>query len=167
MIRSHPKVVLISALGCLLAALGVFLFRGQMATEGIGGNDGFSYMIGFAFDFIEVGMIAFIVSPIAPKVQGLLSQWGFAAPRKQIERVIDSVAIVSLLFVYGFDLYATVTGCLHHGFSPTMSWLLAIFQLPLFELLANIGFWLMEDYKLTSRALDGSVGSILRETSEE
>ena len=151
--KTHPIYKTLVAVGSILGAFGFFAFQGVTSAEGISGSevpDLWSLIIGFSFNFVEAAVLAFIAAPMAGKVSEVLESYGFTQSKKSIimlERIIDSLCLGALVFVYVFDAYTTRKGALRRGWTPFMATAVAIFQLFLCEILLNVGLWLLEDAK--------------------
>lgn len=157
--ETHPTFKIVVGLGCLLSAASFFFFQGWTSAEGIVGGgtpDTMSILFGFSINFIEAGVIALITAPLAGKVSDILATWGYGQNRgsiQKLERTLDMIMVVCLLVVYVFDAYATYLGCLTRGYIPTIAVMLAVVQLPMFELLGNAGLWIFSDAMIQKRAV--------------
>lgn len=157
--KTHPWFKVVVGLGCLLSAVSFFLFQGWTSAEGIVGGgtpDRMAILFGFSINFIEAGVIALITAPLAGKVSDIMATWGYNQGRESIhnlEKTLDIIMLVCLLLVYAFDAYTTYLGCVARGYVSTIAVMLAVIQLPMFELLGNAGLWIFGDAVVQLRAV--------------
>ena len=160
--QTHPLYKKVVAWGCIFGAVAFFAFQGITSGEGIAGANPsdsglfWAILIGFSFNFLEAGIIAFIAAPMAGKVSDVLKTYGFQQSHESLqnlERIIDVFGILVLAIVYAFDGITTYRGAVDRGYNKGISTVVAIIQLPMFELMLNTGLWLREDAKIQARVL--------------
>jgi len=158
-LKMHPTVLWMLALASIAVAFLLIVLRAAMCAEGLGTGPA-ALAFGFSLDVIELMMLAFIRSPVAPKVASLLGQWGYEEPEDThpLEQIIDVATFAALLAIYVYDFQATRLGCLQHGIKPQFAPFVALVGVLVTEMTASIGFWLLEDAKVLRKATDESTG---------
>ena len=151
--RTHPSFLKIVGVGCLIGGAAFFLYQGYTTGIGIGGNSLLVFVISFSLNFVEAGILALVRARMAPTIEDVISSWGFKAPLEKLERILDLFLLGTVFFIYVIDAKFTYDGSLLFGLKKTVALLIAIGQLPMFELLMNMGFWLLEEAKINKKAI--------------
>jgi len=151
----HPKVQYLLSYLVQLGGIASWFFQMYTTAKFVNGGkvDLPSLLVGSMVNIVEIAAWFIIFCKIAPRVTGILSQWGLKPSSVKLERLIDSVVFAFLIYVYICDAYATFIGC-PQTWSDTTCFVIALIQLPLFEMLLSVGAWMRDESAVNTAAVE-------------